>query len=82
MEVYRASQEVRAITHLSNAVLEPNKLTASSTDTQMRDALIPTISDYEYDSHSIPLSQDSDTPDWYYDPLLEDMGERNVGNIG
>jgi hypothetical protein len=44
----------------------------------MRDALIPTISDYEYDSHSIPLSQDSDTPDWHYDPLPEDMGERNA----
>jgi hypothetical protein len=44
----------------------------------MRDALIPTISDYEYDSHSIPLSQDSDTPDWYYDPLPEDVGEINV----
>jgi hypothetical protein len=44
----------------------------------MRDALIPAVSDYEYDSHSIPSSQHSDTSDWYYDPQPEDMGDRNV----
>jgi hypothetical protein len=41
----------------------------------LRDALSPGISDYEYDSHSIPSSQYSDISDWYYDPLPEDMGE-------
>jgi hypothetical protein len=55
MEVYRASQQVIITIHLKKAVKEPNEYTASSTDIQMRDALIPIISDYGYDSPRLSL---------------------------
>jgi hypothetical protein len=44
----------------------------------MRDALIPIISDYDYDSPSFPSSPDANPSDWNSDSQPEDISDRQV----